>query len=196
MRVTKIACALGLITAVSTLSGCYAMLQVECKQGERCSAKGTVGTGEKPSDGGVINNALLEAIATTSTSGSIDLSSLYIDVTGTTFALPSTGLAVLSVKNAAGALLGSRSFAWSRTGTQLVFQDRASVEAWLAGFGSAAASLDYDIDQGPTPTSSSQQTIASALYYQGQLQAASQATFLPGSGRIHCPVLGCGGGGF
>ena len=54
-------------------------------------------------------------------------------------------------KDSSGGTPGSSTFTYVRSGTQVVFQNRAAVESWLSGYASSAASLDYDLEAGSTP---------------------------------------------
>lgn len=172
--------------ALMGLSACNWYMEISCPlDGGKCTGKGGV-------SGPIGRNSassLISAIQSAADAGgTVDLSTLYIDTSGTTFSLPSSGPISLVVKDSSGTTLGTNTFNYTHSGAQIVFQNPSAVSSWLSGY-SNAASLDYSVDEGVTPQGT--QTISNALYYQGTQQAAASQTFnnCPKLPQTHgCPI--------
>lgn len=111
-----------------------------------------------------------------STLATISATDLYIDTTGTDFALSTSGMAALTVSDSGGSIIAAKSFAWVRSGTKLVFQDPIAVQIWLNQY-SSAAGVDVKLTYGNTPADGSDHLMTTAVVYQGTRQASQTVTF-------------------
>jgi len=152
------------------MSACSASMSVSQSTGQKgVTVTGTVSTNLDVPD--VIGNAVK---AQTS---SVDLSTLDINTTGTSFALDSSGQVVITVYNSSGGVLGAQSFAWVRSGADIVLQDPASANAWINQF-TTATSAGYTLEAGTVPETGG--TVATALSYSGSQLSSASATFAAG----------------
>ncbi len=164
------------------LSACNWHLKAVCRPGANCSIEGGI-------DGTIGAMSVAEMTAAT---GGVDLSTMYIDTTGTTYAIAASGPISLTVTNSAGTVLGTNTFTYVKSGSQVLFQNRSAVEAWLNGYSATGAAVTYTIDEGPAALG--QQTIANAQYYQGVKQSSVVQSFTNcGKAGVHLPhpPIGC-----
>ena len=115
---------------------------------------------------------------------------LYIDTSGTDFALSTSGNVAITLTDSSGGVIGSSTFPWIKSGTRLVFSDPTSVQNWLNQYPSAANASAHLV-VGNTPVDGQDHVISSAIVYQGTTQA-SQVVTAPAEcySRIHT-VMPC-----
>lgn len=151
-----------LVGAVALLTGCEWHATVKKKVGQ--PAEGEIGVkGTFPA----LRNSTLATISATD---------LYIDTTGTDFALSMSGIAAITVSDSEGTIIAAKSFAWIRSGAKLVFQDPLAVQIWLNQY-SSAAGVGVKLTYGNTPADGSDHVMTTAVVYQGIQQASQTVTF-------------------
>jgi hypothetical protein len=106
----------------------------------------------------------------------ITASDLYIDTSGTDFALSNSGNVALTLTNSNGDVVAANAFPWIRSGVNLVFQNPAAVQGWLNQY-PAAASVDAKLAYGNTPADGADHVMTTAVVYQGNVQASVTRTF-------------------
>lgn len=106
----------------------------------------------------------------------ISASDLYIDTTGTDFALASSGNVALTLTDGGGGVIAAHAFPWIKSGTRLVFQNPAAVQNWLNQY-PAAAAVGAKLSYGNTPADGSDHVLTTAVVYQGKVQASVTRTF-------------------
>jgi len=100
---------------------------------------------------------------------------LYIDTTGTDFALSTSGNVAITLTDSGGSVIASSTFPWVKSGTRLVFVDPTSVQNWINQYPSAA-NVSSHLVVGNSPVDGQDHQLASAVVYQGSVQASQTAT--------------------
>ncbi len=109
-----------------------------------------------------------------------DAGSFSLDTSGSTVAWPATGTITLAITNlASGAVIATNSFAYTKSGTVLVFANPALVNAWLSATGAnpASSKLSYTIAGFPVTPQSGTNIAAATARADNTVMAQSAVTF-------------------
>jgi hypothetical protein len=162
MKLARFLGMIALACSVMILAGCDWAVSVKKQPGKSVEGEITI-----KGSTSLMRSASLATISATD---------LFIDTAGTDFALASSGMAALTVTNGSGSIIASKSFAWAKSGTKLVFQNPAAVQSWLNQYPSAAG-VDAHLTYGNTPADGVDHVMTTAVVYQGTTQAAQTRTF-------------------
>jgi len=113
--------------------------------------------------------------AMTMRGAAVTADTLYIDTSGTDFALSASGNVAITLTDSSGNVIASSTFPWIKSGTRLIFSDPTSVQNWLNQYPSAA-NASSQLVVGSTPVDGQDHVISSAIVYQGSTQASQVAT--------------------
>lgn len=111
MKIARVIGMVAMVGAVVLLAGCDWSVTVRKKVGQPAEGEITIKGGGSPT--------LMSVSRMT-----ISATDIYVDTTGTDFALASSGMASLTVSDSSGTILGANAFAWVKTGSHLATSPR------------------------------------------------------------------------
>lgn len=166
-----------------TLTGCDWSLTVKKTQGKPATAEGKI-SGKFPPPPALVGHGLAAVSQT------LSANDLYIDTSGTDFALDISGTAGITLLDSSGNLIAAQSFPWVRQGTKILFSNPALVQNWLNQHPSAV-DVQYKLTVGDTPADGMDHYMSSTVVYSGTPEASASATFAaecmgPAHRRVLC----------
>jgi hypothetical protein len=166
MRIVRVLSTTALAGGILALAACSWTAKVTKKVGQPAE-------GEISASGTFPAPALASQMRAVS---AITASDLYIDTSGTDFALSNSGNVALTLTNSNGTVVAASVFPWIKSGVNLVFQNPAAVQSWLNQY-PTAASVDAKLAYGNTPADGADHVMTTAIVYQGSVQASATSTF-------------------
>ncbi len=116
----------------------------------------------------------------------IDAAGVVLDTSGSTIAYPSTGTVTLSLFNASGAVVASKSFPWVRSGAGLIFSSPAAVNQWESANNNGVSQINYQLAPFTAGFLAGTNTMSIATTYQGVTLSHFSSTFKSARGS-QCP---------
>lgn len=124
------------------------------------------------------------SIAAADGNATLDAAAMTIDVSSSNVGFPSSGTTTLRIVRNSGALMGSRSFGWSRSGGLLRFSDPSAVNSWLQSSGAdpATSRVDYSLDPNVATTEGENYVAATVKMYSEPVASGSSSYNIGGGG--------------
>lgn len=162
-----------LVAAELALSGCAGVsgnISVKCGSGSGCEGGGSISFPTNLAQARVLANV------------PIDAAGVLLDTSGSTITYPSTGTVILSLYNASGSVLASKSFPWVLSGTALVFANPAAVNQWESANSNGVTQVNYQLTPFTAGYAAGTNTMSIATTYQGLTLARATSTFSSNTG--------------
>lgn len=117
----------------------------------------------------------------------LDAAAMTIDVSSSNVGFPSSGTTTLRIVSNSGALIGSRSFGWSRSGGMLSFSDPSAINSWLQSSGAdpATSRIDWSLDDLNVVTIEGENYVAATVEMYSEPVASGSSSY--NTGGSDCP---------
>lgn len=128
------------------------------------------------------------SIASADSNVTLDAAAMTIDVSSSTVGFPSSGTTTLRIVSNSGALIGSRSFGWSRSGGMLYFSDPSAINSWLQSSGAplATSRIDYALDNLNVAITEGENYVAATVEMYSEPVASGSSSYNTGGGGSGC----------